>query len=336
MRNPAPGRAAVRCVRARLRATQSGLSNAPRATFSQLACLDTTATALNGADAADLDDVPDFNADRERDDDDAAFLDRRRDPARPGPVRRRVRRRCRRRARVPRRPRLTSIASDVSCGAASGRCCLSASAAASSTSRTPTMPPASATSSTTCSGEYDDADVQTIAVIAGPAIVGAQNGHGAMETGSRTPYRSTSSATRACEVVLVGHSHGAVTVDVIAARLEGEYADRFIAVVDLDRVEALYTGDTQRGRSQAPVFNVFETNDRVLSGAPYDGAECRELGRQRRRRASRRRGRRRAEAREPHDHRQLEARQGADRRGSDGALRAVALVRARCGRLLHS
>jgi hypothetical protein len=74
--------------------------------------------------------------------------------------------------------------------------------------------------------------------------------------------------------VVVGHSHGAVTGDVVSSHLEGEYGDRFIVVVDLDRVDELYTGDTQSRPTQVPVFNVFETNDPALSGAPYDAANA--------------------------------------------------------------
>ena len=53
----------------------SGLSNQPRATFSQLACLDANGDhRLNAADAADPSKVPDFNADFSHDAQDAAFL----------------------------------------------------------------------------------------------------------------------------------------------------------------------------------------------------------------------------------------------------------------------
>jgi hypothetical protein len=75
-------------------------------------------------------------------------------------------------------------------------------------------------------------------------------------------------------VVLVGHSHGATTADVVASRLEDQYGSRFIVVVDVDRVDELYTGDTQSRPDIVPVFNIFETNDSTLSGEPYDSANA--------------------------------------------------------------
>lgn len=248
----------------------SGLSNEPRATFSQLACLDVNGDkVLNAADAADLGDVPDFNGDGDRDADDAAFL---------------------KDIEIPLDPAGSDLVcgddagdapeylvahgffdpSDVSCdgdrqavlvlGIGGGVVNLKdASDAAGVRDIVDDL-----------LGEYDDRDVQTIAVIAGPAIVGARNGHGGMEDWLTHAVQVYLDRYPCLEVVIVGHSHGAVTGDVIAARLEGEYADRFIAVVDLDRVVALYTGDTVSRPTQVPVFNVYETNDPVLSGSPYE------------------------------------------------------------------
>jgi hypothetical protein len=76
------------------------------------------------------------------------------------------------------------------------------------------------------------------------------------------------------QVLLLGHSHGAVTADVVASRLEGRYAARIIEVVDVDRVDALYTGDTQSRPKQVRVFNIYEHNGGVLQGAPYDAANA--------------------------------------------------------------
>jgi hypothetical protein len=71
--------------------------------------------------------------------------------------------------------------------------------------------------------------------------------------------------------VLLGHSHGAVTVDVAAAALEaGGAGDRIIAVVDLDRVDKLYVGDTSARPVRASVFNVYQTSDAVFPGMHYD------------------------------------------------------------------
>ena len=67
--------AAVIFVVALAACNSSGLSNQPRATFSQIGCLDVNHDhRLNDADAADLSKVPDFNGDRKHDAQDAAFL----------------------------------------------------------------------------------------------------------------------------------------------------------------------------------------------------------------------------------------------------------------------
>src|SRR5262245_35483617 len=54
----------------------SGLSEKPRASFSDLTCMDINGDGrINAADAADLSKLPDFNSDSSRDADDAAFLE---------------------------------------------------------------------------------------------------------------------------------------------------------------------------------------------------------------------------------------------------------------------
>jgi hypothetical protein len=40
--------------------------------------------------------------------------------------------------------------------------------------------------------------------------------------------------------------------------------------VDVDRVETLYIGDATSRPKQVHIFNVYEKNDAVLAGAPYD------------------------------------------------------------------
>ena len=54
----------------------SGLSEKPRASFTDLTCLDVNGDGrINAADAADPSELPDFNADSSRDADDGAFLE---------------------------------------------------------------------------------------------------------------------------------------------------------------------------------------------------------------------------------------------------------------------
>ena len=78
-------------------------------------------------------------------------------------------------------------------------------------------------------------------------------------------------------VVLVGHSHGAVTTDVISAALEGQYSGRIIEDVELDRSEFAYGGDTASKPTQVHVLSIYETSSDVLSGVPYTDAPNAEL-----------------------------------------------------------
>jgi alpha-beta hydrolase superfamily lysophospholipase len=116
---------------------------------------------------------------------------------------------------------------------------------------------------------YDKRGDQTIGVLAGPAIVGAQNVHGSMEEWLTHAVQVYLDRYPCLRVLLLGHSHGAVTADVVASRLEGRYASRIIEVVEVDRVEALYTGDTQARPRQVRAFNLYEHNGGVLRAA-YD------------------------------------------------------------------
>lgn len=245
---------------------ETGLSNNPRATFSQIACLDKNDDGrVNEADAAGPSKLPDFNADGDRDDDDAAFL-RGVDIALNPDVE----------ACSGKQEPEYAVAhdyfasSDVKCengteavillGVGGGRVNLREKQDAAGIRK---MIDA-------LQKAYEDRDVKTINVLAGPAVEGAQNQHAAMEEWLTHAMRVYLDRFDCARLVVVGHSFGAVTADVIGARLEGEYATRIIAIVDVDRIDALYQGDTTARPSQAPVFNIYETNDPVLRGKPYD------------------------------------------------------------------
>jgi hypothetical protein len=121
---------------------------------------------------------------------------------------------------------------------------------------------------------YKDKNIQTIAVISGPAILGASELHGSMEKWITHAIEVYLERYPCMQALLVGHSHGADTVDVASAHLEGKYADRFVEVVDIDRTTALYTGDTTSRPTQVHVLNFYETNSGALNGAPYDSANA--------------------------------------------------------------
>ena len=74
--------------------------------------------------------------------------------------------------------------------------------------------------------------------------------------------------------VFLGHSHGAVSVDVVSSHLEGKYADRIVDVVDVDRHPELYTGDTTSRPTRVHVFNIYQTNDGSAPGTAYDASNA--------------------------------------------------------------
>jgi len=246
----------------------TGLSKTPRATFSEVACLDVNGDhRINSGDAADPSKLPDFNADNRRNAEDAAFLENVDIELKPD-------------ANVcgkgtPDEPEFAVAhgyfsPAEVSCadgnepvlllGIGGGVVNLKDRGSAAGIRQIVSDLQVS----------YDKRHIDTLTVLGGPTVAGAPNIHTAAEQWLTNVVRVYLEKYPCLRVVIVGHSHGAVTADVVAAHLEPQYAGRFIVDVDLDRVEALYTGDTQSRPTVIPVFNVYETNDPALSGHPYD------------------------------------------------------------------
>jgi hypothetical protein len=117
---------------------------------------------------------------------------------------------------------------------------------------------------------YDDRGTQTVGVIAGQVIEGAERPNEAMEAWLTNAVQVYLDRYPCMRVVLLGHSHGGVITDVVAARLEERYPGRIIAVVALDRVEYAYGGDISTRPASAPVFNIYETGSGLLGGKPYE------------------------------------------------------------------
>ena len=118
---------------------------------------------------------------------------------------------------------------------------------------------------------YDDRDIQTISIIAGPAIVGAENVHTAME---EWMTHAVTRLSRTLPVPARAPPRPQPWRDHRRRRRitprRRAYASRIIQVVDVDRVETLYDGDTASRPRQVRVFNIYETNDAILPGAAYD------------------------------------------------------------------
>ena len=250
----------------------SGLSGQPRATFSRLACLDKNGDhRLNAADAVDRSSVPDFNGDRKHDAADAAFFDGIDIPleaAAQADV-------CGKSSAIGPEYEVAHgyfQPANVSCDGGAHPVLL---VGVGGGIKDLTDKGQAAGVRSIVDGlqtSYDHGGTDTIAVIAGPAMVGAVQPNSAMEEWMTNAVRVYFDRYPCLRAVLVGHSHGGVTVDVMAARLEDRYPGRFIDVVELDRVELFYFGDTQSKPKQAHVFSIFETNSGDLNGLPYTNA----------------------------------------------------------------
>ncbi len=250
----------------------SGLSQQPRATFSNLACLDKNGDhRLNAADAAVLSSVPDINGDGKHDANDAAFfngIDIPLDPAAQAKA-------CSKSSAVGTEYLVAHgyfAPANVSCDGGARPVLLVGVGGGINDLTDKSQAAGVRTIIDGLQKAYDARSIHTIAVIAGPAMVGASQPNTAMEQWMTNAVHVYFDRYPCIRAVLVGHSHGGVTVDVIAARLEGRYPGRFIDVVELDRVEWVYQGDIQSKPKQAHVFSIFETNSGALNGRPYTGA----------------------------------------------------------------
>ena len=250
----------------------SGLSQQPRATFSKLACLDKNGDhRLNLADASDLSAVPDFDGDRKHDLYDAQFLtgiDIPLDAAAQADV-------CKKGSTAGPEYEVAHgyfEPAKVSCDGGA-RPVLLVGVGGGVTDLTDKGDAAGVRSIIDgLQRSYDSRHVDTIAVIAGAAMQGAAQPNPAMEQWLTNAVKIYLDRYPCLRAVLLGYSHGGVTVDLMAAHLEAAYAGRFIDVVELDRVEFGYGGDLLSKPAQAHVFSIFESSSGVLSGTPYKGA----------------------------------------------------------------
>ncbi|TAK58326.1 MAG: hypothetical protein EPO22_10915 [Dehalococcoidia bacterium] len=119
---------------------------------------------------------------------------------------------------------------------------------------------------------FEKKGVETVTVLSGQAVNSAASVNSAMELWVAHATQVLLDAHPCLRVAMIGHSHGAIVADVAAAKLEATYADRFVEVVDLDRVEPLYSGDTHTWPESVPIFNIYETSDTRLHGVARDAS----------------------------------------------------------------
>jgi len=249
---------------------ESGIASRPRATFAQLACFDVNGdNRLNERDAADPKQAPDFDADFDHDADDAAFFKGVDIPLKPE------------------RPTEGCEGEDkespeylvahgffepakVKCEGDNRPVLVVGVGGGVANLRNEDDAAGIRKMVDAILKEYDKKDVQTIGVVAGPALAWATNDHAGMEDWLTNAVRVYLERYPCLRVTIVGHSHGAITGDVAGARLEDRFADRIVAIVDVDRAEVLYNGDLQSRPDRARVFNIFETNDKILKGSAYE------------------------------------------------------------------
>jgi hypothetical protein len=237
----------------------SGLGEKPRAKFAHLACLDLNDDGrISSADAEHVEDIADFNADGERDENDAAFVDGVDIPLIPD-----ARQTCE--DRSDDNPDYLVAHeflrdADVSCGPGDRAMLVLGVAGGVDDLKDDDQAAGVRQTVNATLRRLEGQDIQTIAVIAGSALYGAENAHTGMEDWLTNAMRVYFERFPCVRLTTIGFSHGGVTVAVIASRLEAEYGDRMVATVVLDRIESFYSGDLTSMPVASPLINVYQTN----------------------------------------------------------------------------
>jgi hypothetical protein len=92
------------------------------------------------------------------------------------------------------------------------------------------------------------------------AVVGAEMAQTSLEQLLALHLRSRLSALTCARVVLIGHSHGAVTVTSVTNALDQEFSRRMLGVI-VDRSNILYDRPAENIPVQTRIINIFQTNE---------------------------------------------------------------------------
>jgi hypothetical protein len=245
----------------------SGIGAKPRASFADLSCLDFNRDGrVNAGDADDPSRLPDFNADFVRNGEDAAFLrgvDIPLDASAVAAVCTDGRRGAKPEYLVAHdflRP------AEVSCG--DGERSLLVIGVGGGVEDLHDKAEAAGIRSIVNAllSRFEDTGDETIGIVSGPAIEAAANAHTGMEDWLTNVLTVHLNRYPCLDAVVVGHSHGSVTAEVIGARVEQTHPGRVLAVVALDRIDSLYGGSTTLRPVGVPVINVFQRNTGELGG----------------------------------------------------------------------
>jgi pimeloyl-ACP methyl ester carboxylesterase len=106
----------------------------------------------------------------------------------------------------------------------------------------------------------NDAHVAVRLVLASPAVFGGVPAQGTMERYLAAEVARRLDAASCLEAVIVGHSHGGVTVTAVAAALEDRYPGRLYGIL-LDRSAVLYDGDPDAMPRTTPILNIYQLNE---------------------------------------------------------------------------
>jgi pimeloyl-ACP methyl ester carboxylesterase len=102
--------------------------------------------------------------------------------------------------------------------------------------------------------------ISTLPVLTSSAITGAEPGQTSMERWLAHDVAARLDATPCLRAVIIGHSHGAVTVSSVTAALDRRYSARLYGVL-IDRSTVLYDRFATDYPAKTPLLNVFQLNE---------------------------------------------------------------------------
>jgi hypothetical protein len=104
------------------------------------------------------------------------------------------------------------------------------------------------------------ANVRLAFTLSSGAIIGADMAQTSLEDMLTAHIRARLEAVPCARAVIIGHSHGGVTVTSISAALEEQFSERMLGVL-VDRSNVLYDRPADEMPSVTRIINVFQTNE---------------------------------------------------------------------------